>query len=157
MADHLVSLSPLLTRPVILPTPGLQKTVTDHRVNGEPSGARAKKGDRLWVAATGLGVFGAGSISDEPRLMRFESIGELLERVDEFPVQDPPFVRWLIQEFLENDDCEFITVLMVSIHLRVLDQCLEIPERCQTEEIWHELKEGELTAGLGSRVVGPTT
>ena len=157
MADHLVKRNPLLSRPTDLCEPRLQETLIDHRVNGEPAGARAQKGDRVWAAATGCGVFAVGTISDEPRVRRFESIGELLESLDELPIQDPPYVRSLIQEFLENDDFEFMTVLMASVELRVLDQVLEIPERCRTEGSWHELKEGELTADLGSRVVGQTT
>ena len=157
MADFLVLGNPFQAGLAVLSTEGLQQTFREHRVNGEPAGARAKKGDRIWAAATGYGVFGVGTIGDEPRLMRCESIGELLESLDEFSLQDPPYVRSLIQEFLENDDLEFMTVLMVTVELRLLDQILEIPERCRTEASWHDLKEGELTVDLGSRVVGQDT
>lgn len=157
VADHLIKRNPSLASRGVLSAARRQETFTESRVNGTAAGARAQKGDRIWVAETGYGVYGVGTLIEQPELIRFESITDLLDRLDDIPVQDPPYLLSLIRKIHGNANFKFITVLVVPVELRQLDQILEIPQRCRTQGSWYYLNEGELDEESSARAVGLTS
>ena len=142
--EHLVKRNPKLSDPGVLKPAHLTDVFTESSVNRRPSGWKAKKGEIVWVAEVGYGIYARGEISADPRLLRFSSINELLDRRDEIPVRDDRYILRLIIKIHRAKAFKFLSLLIVEVEVEDIAGVIEIPQGFRTQTAWLYVEPGDI-------------
>lgn len=144
--EHLVKRNPKLAdAQVIQPTHRIEVFVQS-RVNGAPHGSKARKGERLWVAEVGYGVFAKGELKEDPKNLRFTSMEDLLDRKAEIGMTAAPYLLSLLEKIHSSrkKSFQFLAVSVFSVELRDLERVLPVPKKCASQGSWFYLEPGDI-------------
>jgi hypothetical protein len=116
-------------------------------VNKRPPGYKALDGERIWVAEVGYGIYAEGRLVGDPILHSFGSIEDLLNNLEEIPVQDDPYVMALIRRIHGSNKFSTLNVLAVKTEISDIGSCIEVPKELRTQGSWFYLKPGQIDLG----------
>jgi len=134
--EHLIKRSPSFTQTGVLSTSKGIQHFTESALNKRPAGGEARAGHKVWVAETGYGIYAEGCLVEDPLPLEFHSISDLLDRQDEIPITDDPFIMSLIRKLHGSSASSRLHMLVVKTEISDIGSFIPVPKELRTQASW---------------------